>query len=414
VFFDRFGQPLGERGGFDAVIGNPPYVRQEQLALIKPYLAQVYPETYHGVADLYVYFYQQGLRLLRQGGRMSYIVTNKWMRAGYGEPLRAFFAEQSAIEQIIDFGHAPIFEDADVFPCIIVLTKPATPTLPSVEQEGLENEGEGIVLVTSFPREALKLVQLDGYVQKYGHPVPQRRFTAAPWSLEASAEDKLMLKFRDIGEPLVAYAGVRPLAGVKTGLNKAFLIDTQTKQRLIREDDRSQEIIKPYLRGRDIKRWSPDWSDLWMIFTRRGINTYPAIQRYIEQFREDLEPRPNDWDISKTWNGRKAGSYKWYEIQDPVDYHLIFNRGNILYQDLAFHSRFGIGQPGLVPEMTCFCLPSTDTWLLTVLNSPLMWSYMWRNVVHGKDEVLRLKTIYGTFTHRSTHRRHPRRGRASS
>jgi hypothetical protein len=91
-------------------------VRQEQLAPIKPYLQSAYSETYHGMADLYVYFYQQGLRLLRQGGRMSYIVTNKWLRAGYGEPLRAFFAEQIAIEQIVDFGHAPIFEDADVFP----------------------------------------------------------------------------------------------------------------------------------------------------------------------------------------------------------------------------------------------------------------------------------------------------------
>ena len=93
VFFDRHGQPLGERGGFDAVIGNPPYVRQEQLAPIKPYLQAAYAETYHGMADLYVYFYQQGLQLLRQGGRMSYIVTNKWLRAGYGEPLRAYFAE---------------------------------------------------------------------------------------------------------------------------------------------------------------------------------------------------------------------------------------------------------------------------------------------------------------------------------
>jgi type II restriction/modification system DNA methylase subunit YeeA len=120
-----------EAGGFDVVVGNPPYVRQELLAAIKPHLERHFA-SYHGMADLYVYFYQQGLRLLRQGGRMSYIVTNKWMRAGYGEPLRAFFAKASAIEQIIDFGHAPIFEDADVFPCIIVLKKPPPhPLAPS-------------------------------------------------------------------------------------------------------------------------------------------------------------------------------------------------------------------------------------------------------------------------------------------
>jgi hypothetical protein len=140
VFYDRYGRPLGEQGGFDAVIGNPPYVRQEQLGPVKPYLQTAFPETYHGMNDLYVYFYQQGMRLLRTGGRMSYIVTNKWLRAGYGEGLRGFFAEQAAIERIVDFGHAPIFEGADVFPVIIVVEKPA---------EGAD------------PREALKLVSLD-------------------------------------------------------------------------------------------------------------------------------------------------------------------------------------------------------------------------------------------------------------
>ena len=88
VFFDRQGRPLGDDAGFDAVVGNPPYVRQEALGDLKPYLAGAYPEVYHGVADLYVYFYEQGLRQLRRGGLMSYIVTNKWLRAGYGEPLR--------------------------------------------------------------------------------------------------------------------------------------------------------------------------------------------------------------------------------------------------------------------------------------------------------------------------------------
>ena len=114
---------LGDDAGFDAVVGNPPYVRQESLGDLKPYLASSYPEVYHGVADLYVYFYQQGLRQLRRGGLMSSIVTNKWLRAGYGEPLREYFASEGVIEEIVDFGHAPIFEDADVFPCIVLLRK---------------------------------------------------------------------------------------------------------------------------------------------------------------------------------------------------------------------------------------------------------------------------------------------------
>jgi hypothetical protein len=98
----------GAEAGFDVVIGNPPYVRSEQVGELKRYLEVTYPSTYHGAADLYVYFYEQGLRLLRVGGRLSYIVTNKWLRAGYGEGLRQHFAKKAQVERIVDFGHAPI------------------------------------------------------------------------------------------------------------------------------------------------------------------------------------------------------------------------------------------------------------------------------------------------------------------
>ena len=381
VFFDRHGQPLGERGGFDAVIGNPPYVRQEQLAPVKPYLQSAYAETYHGMADLYVYFYQQGLQLLRQGGRMSYIVTNKWMRAGYGEPLRSYFAKESAIEQIVDFGHAPIFEDADVFPCIIVLKK------PEADKNGQQDDHQ--VQVTAFPREALKLVQLDGYVRKYGHPVPQRRFGGGPWSLEASDVDDLMEKIKRVGLPLAEFAGVKPYRGVLTGLNEAFLIDTPTKERLVREDLRSAEIIKPYLRGQDIKRWLPEWSELWIIFARRGINidTYPAIKQHLLQFQEQLEPQPKNWAGSK-WQGRKQGSYRWYEIQDSVDYWPLFEQPKLLYQEIQFHPSYSFDDIGYFANNKGFLLPKVDYYILAVLNSPLMWWHNWRYLPHMKDEAL--------------------------
>jgi len=381
VFFDRHGQPLGDAAGFDAVIGNPPYVRQEQLAPLKPYLQEAYAETYHGAADLYVYFYQQGLRLLQRGGRMSYIVTNKWLRAGYGEPLRAFFAAQSAIEEIIDFGHAPIFEDADVFPCIIVLKKPAA------DDNGQITEQQ--VRVTAFPREALKLVQLGGYVQKYSHPVPQHRFTGAPWSLETSDTDDLMAKIKRAGVPLVELASVKPYRGVLTGLNEAFLIDTPTKEQLTREDPRSAEIIRPYLRGQDIKRWSPEWDGLWLIFARRGINIdlYPAIKRHLLQFQEQLEPKPNNWHDGK-WPGRKQGSYQWYEIQDSVDYWRLFEQPKLLYQEIQFHPSYSFDAQGYFANNKGFLLPKADYYVLAVLNSPLMWWHNWRYLPHMKDEAL--------------------------
>jgi Eco57I restriction-modification methylase len=145
VFFDRQGRPLGDEAGFDAIVGNPPYVRQEALGDLKPYLAGAYPEVYHGVADLYVYRNEQGLRQLRHGGLIGFIVTNKWLQAGYREPLRGFFASEGVIEEIVDFGHAPIFEDADVFPCIVLLRKPLRD----------EPQAGGSVRVVEYPREAL-------------------------------------------------------------------------------------------------------------------------------------------------------------------------------------------------------------------------------------------------------------------
>ena len=119
-----------EQGGFDVVVGNPPYVRQELLTPYKPWMEANY-ESFHGMADLYVYFYELGVRVLKPGGLMSYIVTNKWMKAGYGKPLRRFFSEKSWIKSVVDFGHAKqIFEEADVFPCIIVAEKPTSAEKP--------------------------------------------------------------------------------------------------------------------------------------------------------------------------------------------------------------------------------------------------------------------------------------------
>jgi len=386
VFFDRFGQPLGEAAGFDAVIGNPPYVRQEQIAPFKPFLAAAFPETYDGVADLFVYFYHQGLRLLRAGGRMSYIVTNKWLKAGYGAGLRGYFAAHARIERLIDFGHAPIFEGADVFPCIIVLEKPAGDSSALDEQQ---------VQVTAFPREALRLVQLDGYVRRFSHPVPQRRLGRSPWSLETGDVDALMEQIKRAGVPLAEFAGVKPYYGIKTGLNEAFLIDTPTKERLIRDDPRSAEIIKPYLRGQDMERWGSDWIGLWMIFARRGIDieAYPAIKSHLLQFKAQLEPKPKEW-TGGTQPGRKPGNYQWYEIQDSVDYWKLLEQPKILYPDITWRSQFSLDTGGHYSNNTVYFLPTPSPWLLTVLNSPLMWWLSWRAAAHGKDEALRFFNDY--------------------
>lgn len=364
-------------GGFHVVIGNPPYVRQEVLGPFKPYLEQHYA-SYHGVADLYVYFYEKGLRLLATAGKMAYIVSNKWFRAGYGEPLRRFFAEQTAFEEILDFGHAPIFEDADTFPCIVVCRR--------------SGEGSGIVRVCPVPRDRDTELSLEQYVDEHAYPIPWSRYGAEAWSLEPPEVDDLMAKLRSHGVKLREFAGVKPYRGVLTGFNEAFLIDDATRLKLIREDPRSEEIIKAYLRGQDIKRWVPHWQNLWMIFTRRGIDidAYPAIKAYLEKYRTQLEPCPADWDINKQgdWPGRKKGKYAWYEIQDSVDYWENFEVPKIVYQEIQFHPAYGISEGPLYGNNKVFLIPSGDRYLLACLCSPLMWWYNWRYLPHMKDEAL--------------------------
>ncbi len=386
-------------GGFDVAIGNPPYVRQELLSAIKPYLQEHY-ESFNGVADLYTYFYEKGLKILKPGGVLSYIVTNKWLRSGYGEPLRHFFAHHSVFEQIIDFGHAPIFQDADTFPCIVAVRKPnPSPALPETEREpdtsprfgGIEG-GQLPVTVCPVPRDRLTDINLTQYIQQEGYQVPWSRFAANAWSLERPAVDDLMHKIQQVGIPLKDFAGVKPCYGIKTGLNEAFLIDEVTKNILVQTDPKSAEIIKPYLRGQDIKRWHPEWKDLWLIFTRRGIDidVYPAVKAHLNHYREQLDPRPKDWDQEEDgrWLGRKPGSYQWYEIQDSIDYWQMFEKPKLTYQEIQFHSVYSFDSSGYFTNNKAFIFPNADFYVLAILNSPLMWWHNWRYLPHMKDDAL--------------------------
>jgi len=411
------------RGGFDVVVGNPPYVRQELLGPYKPYLAQRYA-SYHGVADLYVYFYERGLELLAPNGKLSYIVTNKWLRAGYGEPLRRYFGARAEIEEILDFGHAPIFEDADTFPCILVAhPRPAPADGLSAPGEESPVDGEAApgeaasadgapsagktasasgapaaeeaapqVRVCPIPRDRPAELSLENYVHEHGYPVPCSRYGAAPWSLEPPEVDGLMARIRERGVPLAEFVGAKPYRGVLTGLNEAFLIDDATRTALIRDDPGSAAIIKPYLRGQDIGRWVPDWQGLWMIFARRGIDihAYPSVWAHLERFRERLEPKPQDWDQSLhgDWPGRKPGRYAWYEIQDSIDYWERFEGPKIFYQEIQFHPAYAFSEAPLYGNNKVFLLPAPDLYLLAILNSPLMWWYNWRYLPHMKDEAL--------------------------
>ncbi len=298
-----------DTSGFDVVIGNPPYIRQEWLSPIKPYLQSRYA-AYHGMADLYVYFYELGLSLLKPGGRLSYVVTNKWMKAGYGEPLRKFFAEKGWVESVVDFGHAKqIFRDADVFPSIIVVRRPDDGPVPDTTR------------VCAIPREQLRVDDLSVQIAKEGVGVERRRLSAGAWSLEPESVSRLLDKIRSRGIPLSEFAGVKPLMGIKTGLNDAFLIDSNTRNSIIQSDPSSQDFIRPYLRGQDIRRWFPEWSDLRMIALKSsGDHPWPwanaGDEAEADLSRDLSEPSCCTLSRSKTHSRKRQdqGRY-WWELR---------------------------------------------------------------------------------------------------
>jgi hypothetical protein len=345
-------KPKGERG-FDVVIGNPPYVRHEAFGELKTYFQDYYYQVYHGTADLYVYFIERSFSILTDGGVFSYIVANKWMRANYGKPLRQWLKQQR-IEEILDFGDLPVFQ-ATTYPCIIRISK----NTPELE-------------FNVTPVQTLKFTSLDDYVKDNKYVVKQEGLDDSGWSLADDKTLALLDKIRHVGVPLGEYLDGKIYRGVLTGLNKAFVIDADTREKLIADDTKSEELIKPFLVGKAIKRYQPLESERYLIFTRRGVDIqqYPAIERHLLQFKERLMPKPKDWK-GKKWQGRKPGSYEWYEIQDTVDYYTEFEKPKIIYPNICKKPEFTFDEDGWYTNQKCFIISKPDKYLLGILNSSL-------------------------------------------
>ena len=337
-------------GGFDAVIGNPPYIRQESLGDDKPYYQSIY-EVFTGTADIYSYFIEKGVKLLAPGGQYSYIVANKWLRAKYGFKLRQWL-KTKCIEEITDFGDLPVFTGATTYPLILRVSNNPPHFQPRVTTV-----------------ETLDFVSLQDYVEEHGEISDQTCFEDDGWSLAGKQTQDLLAKIRQNSIPLGDYVKGKVYRGILTGLNKAFVIDQATKDRLIAEDPRSAELIKPFAQGRDIKRYAPITVKQYLIFTRRGINinNYPAVKTYLSQFKEELMPKPANW--KGPWKGRKPGSYAWYEIQDAIDYYEEFLKPKIVYPNICKQPEFTFDQTGIYTNQKCFIIPSDDLYLLGILNS---------------------------------------------
>ncbi len=286
----EFPEVMDEQGnfvGFDAVIGNPPYIRQEELGESKKLLKKDFPNTFSGTADLYVMFIEHGMRILRPNGHFVYIIPNKWMRAGYGSNLRQWL-KTLAIEQIVDFGDLPVFEEATTYPSIINIRN--SPTQDKFQAATIDT--------LQYP------TGLANYIQQNQFDIEVTSLHNEGWQLTNNVIQKLMKKLQSNAKSLGEYVNGKIYRGVLTGLNEAFVIDQATKDRLIAEDPRSSEVIKSFLAGRDVKRYQPPVVDKYLIFTRRGIqiNDYPAILGHLEQFESRLIPKPKNHQGE--WYGR--------------------------------------------------------------------------------------------------------------
>ena len=365
IFFDRQGQPLGDRAGFDVVIGNPPYVRQEQLGPDKPYFRQHY-EVYHGVADLFVYFFAQGLRLLRKDGRLAYISSNAWLYANYGTPLRQYLREQTMIETVLDLGNNYVFADApDLSPAIQVIRK----TLPEqgyIAQAAVFAKGERI---TTF-REQLpdKLFALSIHDQ-----------LDTGWQLTGNASRVLLNKLLMSGKSLGEIVEGQIYRGVLTGLNEAFIINQTKRDRLIKEDPSCSAILKPVFRGEDLRPWYQEDEGRWLICFPNGWTTkifpnlemnetlgwervavlYPGLATYLKPFEEAAHKRQD------------KGQF-WWELR-PCDYYDAFDKPKILFPDITRKSRFSWGEPGVYIGNTGYFIPTESYALLGILASRTTW-----------------------------------------
>ncbi len=344
-----------DKGGFDAIVGNPPYVRQESLGELKNYFQKKY-EVSQGTADLYTYFIERGVSLLKEGGKFSYIVANKWMRVSYGAPLRNWMKKQ-CLEEILDFGDLPVFKGATTYPCIIRIAK---------------KKNENIFYACNI--KSLDFIELGDLVDRVKFKVTFESLGADGWSLTDSLSYDILTKIKSQGTPLKQIVDDRIYRGVLTGLNEAFVIDEDQRNALIKEDKRSAEIIKPFLGGRDIKRYEFSNRNIYLIFTRRGINLkeYPAIEKHLLQFKKQLTPKPKDWKGSN-WEGRKPGAYKWYEIQDSIDYYSEFEMPKLMLPDISQRGNFMYDTSGQFYSVnSTYIIGSSDIYLLGLLNSKLI------------------------------------------
>ncbi len=376
-----------ELKGFDIVISNPPYIRQERLKRIKRngktyksiIQAQGY-KTFVGTADIYVAFYERGLEICNKGGILTFISSNKFMRASYGEKLRNFLLRRNKILEIIDFGGFKVF-GATVDVAIVVVKKEDT--------KGKDYEFYGLLVPSDLPRS-----ELLEFLRKKKFKINSAYFKDSVWITESEEVLKLREKIKNLGKPLKDWKGIRIYFGIKTGYNEAFIVDTKTKEEILKnckteeERKRTEKLFKKVLRGRDIERYCYNWAGLWLIYIPwhfpihdkniKGASKkaeeefkrlYPSLYNYLLKFKNKLMSR----------NKQETGiRYEWYALQRfASDYYQEFEKPKIVWKRIGSIIRFAYDEDGVYVIDSCVIMThknndkDTLKYILAILNSPI-------------------------------------------
>ncbi len=383
VWQENFAEIFTEsnNSGFDVVLGNPPYVRQELISPIKPYLEQHY-KVYHGVADLYAYFFELGLNLLKPNGRMGYISSSTFFKTSSGKNLRQFLTAQASLENVVDFGDLQIFEGVTTYPAILTMRKAVPQTTHNFQT---------LVLGTEVPTDLTK------YFKEHATPMTQANLDVAAWRLES--DELLNLRHKiTTDKPILKEIYGSPYRGILTGLNEAFVIDQATKDELIKADPKSTELLKPFLEGKDLHKWHSASRNLFLIlipkgWTRQSIDTpneneawqwfcdtYPAISQHLLPFAEKAKKRTDKGEF-------------WWELR-ACAYYDNYERNKIVYIEIADHPKFVLDNSQTYLNATAFMLNTGDLFLLGLFNSNLYWFFWLGICTFLRGGFLRLKAQF--------------------
>ncbi|GKS56550.1 hypothetical protein YTPLAS18_00770 [Nitrospira sp.] len=376
-----FSEVFDAKGGFDVVIANPPYVRQEKLKEIKPTLKAVGYECFNGIADLFVYFYERGIKLLRVGGAIAFISSNKYYRSGYGKALRGFLARELTLDRLIDFGDAPVFE-AIAYASILtgVRVTPSQKTAPRCYtwEQGM-----------SFDRIAQVIFER-------GQEIPQSELKPEGWQFKIPGVYALRHKIKLAGVPLGTFVHERIYNGIKSGHKDAFTLSNEQRHRFAESEPESRALIKPLLKGRDIRRWRIEPTSRWLLYVswhfpykpedaidssstaaeKAFRKQFPKVFAHLATFREELLKR----DQSEI-----GIRYEWFCLSRPrPESAPYFKSPKIVFPDIAVEPSFAWDNLGHAVENTAYFIPA-QKWLLGVLNSKVAFWFLCQisNTIRG-------------------------------